>query len=201
VAEAPDLQEAWVGLIRSLTVQGRRRRGAGPARRGAERSARCAGSSLGAGQLPRGLGDFEGAIALYEQLYEMLPNAPVLANNLASLISTYRDDEESLERAYTIARRLRGTDLAPFQDTYGWIAYRRGEYQDALEHLEPAAAAAEDPLVQYPSGHDLPGARPQDDGPRSAAPRAGHLAGRTIRGRNSTSRAPRSPPLEAERGK
>jgi tetratricopeptide (TPR) repeat protein len=83
----------------------------------------------------------------------MLPNQPVVANNLASLISTYRDDEASLERAYTIARRLRGTDVAPFQDTYGWIAYRKGEYQEALEHLEPAAAVlGDDPLVQYHLG-------------------------------------------------
>jgi tetratricopeptide (TPR) repeat protein len=76
-----------------------------------------------------------------------------MANNLASLISTYREDQESLERAYTIARRLRGSDVPPFQDTYGWIAYRRGEYEEALAHLEPAAAALpEDPLVQYHLG-------------------------------------------------
>jgi tetratricopeptide (TPR) repeat protein len=77
----------------------------------------------------------------------------VIANNLASMLSTYRSDDESLERAYTIARRLRGSDFAPFQDTYGWIAYRQGEYQEALEHLEPAAEAlAEDPLVQFHLG-------------------------------------------------
>jgi tetratricopeptide (TPR) repeat protein len=48
---------------------------------------------------------------------------------------------------------LRGSDFAPFQDTYGWIAHRRGEYQEALEHLEPAAAAlADEPLVQFHLG-------------------------------------------------
>jgi tetratricopeptide (TPR) repeat protein len=104
----------------------------------------------------------------------MLPNQPVVANNLASLISTYRDDEASLERAYTIARRLRGTDVAPFQDTYGWIAYRKGEYQEALEHLEPAAAVlGDDPLVQYHLGMTYLALGQQDAGPRSVAPRAG----------------------------
>jgi tetratricopeptide (TPR) repeat protein len=74
----------------------------------------------------------------------------VVANNLASLISTYRTDPESLERAFVVARRLRGSDVPAFQDTYGWIAFRRGELQEALEHLEPAAnALTEDPLVQY----------------------------------------------------
>lgn len=98
-------------------------------------------------------GDIAGAIALYENLYEMAPNSPIVANNLASLISTYQDDAESLDRAYAIARRLRGTEVAPFADTYGWIAYRRGEYQEALEHLELAAAGLpEDALVQYHLG-------------------------------------------------
>jgi tetratricopeptide (TPR) repeat protein len=88
-----------------------------------------------------------------------MPNSPVVANNLASLISTYRDDDDSLDQAYTIARRLRGTDVAPFADTYGWIAYRRGEYDVALEHLERAAAGiARQSVGAVSPGHDLSGA-------------------------------------------
>ena len=55
-------------------------------------------------------GDLEGAIALYERLYAMLPNEEVVANNLASLLSTAREDEASLARASVIARRLRDRD-------------------------------------------------------------------------------------------
>jgi cellulose synthase operon protein C len=77
----------------------------------------------------------------------------IIANNLASLISTYRTDEQSLERAWNIARRLRGLERPEFQDTYGWIALRRGEVEEALGHLEPAAAAlTRDPLVQFHLG-------------------------------------------------
>jgi len=95
-------------------------------------------------------GDFEDAIAVYEEMYAANSNAPVIANNLASLISTYRTDEASLERAYAVARRLRGIDFPAFQDTFGWIAFRRGELDEALEHLEPAAAGLpDDALVQY----------------------------------------------------
>lgn len=102
-----------------------------------------------AGELERS-GDIDGAITIYEGLYERLPNSPILANNLASLISTYRDDDESLNRAYTIARRLRGLDVPAFQDTYGWIAQRRGNIDEALAHLEPASVGLpNDPLVQY----------------------------------------------------
>jgi len=95
-------------------------------------------------------GDVDGAIAVYEKLYSANSNSVVLANNLASLISSYRDDEASLQRAYEIARRLRGTDQAPFQDTYGWITFRMGNAEEAAAYLEPAAAAlAGDPTVQY----------------------------------------------------
>lgn len=98
-------------------------------------------------------GDFEGAIETYEAMYARAPDAAVIANNLASLLATYRDDDDSLDRAWSVARRLRGLDVAPFQDTYGWISYRRGDYQSALEHLEPAAAGLpDDPIVQFHLG-------------------------------------------------
>lgn len=95
-------------------------------------------------------GDMEGAIAIYEDLYERNSNSAVIANNLASLISTFREDDESLQRAYAIARRLRGTDVPQFQDTYGWIAARLNNHDEALEYLESAAEALpEDPTVRY----------------------------------------------------
>ena len=72
-------------------------------------------------------GDIDGAIAAYEALYAKDSGSPVLANNLASLLASYRDDPASLERAFAIARRLRGTDVPYFQDTYGWILHRRGD--------------------------------------------------------------------------
>ena len=97
--------------------------------------------------------DFEGAIAIYEDLYAQNSNNLLVANNLASLITTHRDSAEDLERAYNIARRLSSADIPALQDTYGWIAYRRGNYEEALEHLEPAAQGLpEHALVQYHLG-------------------------------------------------
>ena len=64
-----------------------------------------------AGELERA-GDIDGAIAIYEALYAEDSNNPVIANNLASLITTHRDDAESLDRGFTIARRLRGLGRA-----------------------------------------------------------------------------------------
>jgi predicted Zn-dependent protease len=98
-------------------------------------------------------GNIDGAIAIYEALYTENSGSVIVANNLASLLSTYRTDPESLDRAWNIARRLRGADRPEFQDTYGWIALQRGEVADAIAHLEPAAAAlAQDPLVQFHLG-------------------------------------------------
>src|SRR5262245_1584657 len=48
-------------------------------------------------------GDYEAAISEYEQLLKLQPGSLIVANNLASLLSDYRTDAASLERAYTIA--------------------------------------------------------------------------------------------------
>lgn len=95
-------------------------------------------------------GDIEGAIAIYEDLYQRDSDSIIVANNLASLLGTYRTDDESLEQAWTIARRFSDSALPAVQDTYGWIAHRRGDSEDALPHLESAAnALSDDAIVQF----------------------------------------------------
>jgi tetratricopeptide (TPR) repeat protein len=148
--DAPQYEPAWMALYNALYQRGDTA-GAGMVLQ--EALAALPDSAnlnwILAGERERA-GDIDAAITIYEKLYERDSNALVVANNLASLLSTHRTDPESLERAYTVARRLRGSTIAPFQDTYGWIAYRRGAYDEALSHLEPAAKAlAGDPAVQY----------------------------------------------------
>lgn len=142
-------------------------------------AARPASPLLGwmrAGELERA-GDIDGAIAVYETLYAGNTDNVVIANNLASMIATHRTDAESLERAFAIARRLRGTDVPAFQDTYGWIEYRRGNLTEALAYLEPAAAGLpDDPLVQYHLGMTYAGLDRPADARRQLA-RALDLAG------------------------
>jgi Flp pilus assembly protein TadD len=95
-------------------------------------------------------GEVSGAIEIYERLYAQNTNNLIIANNLASLLSTGRDDADSLTRAHEIARRLRDRNVPAFQDTYGWIAFRRGDLDTALAALEPAAVGLPgDPRVQY----------------------------------------------------
>ena len=95
-------------------------------------------------------GDIEGAIEIYERLYAANGDNLIIANNLASLLATGREDADDLERAHQIARRLRGRDVPAFQDTYGWIAFRRGDLEVAVTALESAAQGLPtEPSVQY----------------------------------------------------
>ena len=98
-------------------------------------------------------GDVAGAIALYEGIYADDGGNLVVANNLANLLMTRADDAEAIDRAYAITRRLSGTEVPAFQDTYGWIAHLRGDHETALEYLSAAAEALpEEPTVQYHLG-------------------------------------------------
>ncbi len=95
----------------------------------------------------------EDAITVLEELYQERPYSDVVANNLASLLAEVRDDEESLDRAAKLAARLRKSPVPHFKDTVGWVHFKRGEYQPALEFLSEAAAALPDlALVRYHLG-------------------------------------------------
>ncbi|MGR3371522.1 MAG: tetratricopeptide repeat protein [Pseudooceanicola nanhaiensis] len=83
--------------------------------------------------------DIEGAIAIYEELYAENTSDVVVANNLASLLSTWNDNPETIDRAEVISRRLVGSNVPAFQDTLGWIQYLKGNYDAAIRNLEAAA--------------------------------------------------------------
>jgi tetratricopeptide (TPR) repeat protein len=94
-------------------------------------------------------GDIDGAIAIHQALYDRDSSALIVANNLASLLATWREDPDSLERAWVVARRFRDVEIPAVQDTYGWILHRRGETAEALPYLEAAAKGLpEDAIVQ-----------------------------------------------------
>jgi len=109
-------------------------------------------------------GNIDAAIAIYQTLYEQNSNSVIVANNLASLLATHRDDAASLDRAWTIARRLRDADVPALNDTYGWILHRRGSSAEALPYLETAAQGLpRDAIVQYHLGQVFIALnRPQD---------------------------------------
>ena len=177
LAEDPQQETVWRTLYTLQSRQGRFEDARATLERGLEAMPGAPNLQWAlAGEYERE-GNFDAAIAIYEDLYERNSDSIIVANNLASLITTYRTDEESLARAWNIARRLRGAERPEFQDTYGWIALRRGEIEDALAHLEPAAAALSgDPIVQFHLGMAYAKAERTEDALRQLR-RALELAG------------------------
>ncbi len=150
VAEFPQDERVWMALYKQLRSQGQMEEATVALNEARYALPDSANLKLAAAAEAEQNGDIDGAIAIYEELYKQNSNSLVVANNLASLITSYRDDAESLQRAFGIARRLRGTELAPFQDTYGWIAHRMGNHEEALGYLEPAAKVlVNDPITQF----------------------------------------------------
>jgi Tfp pilus assembly protein PilF len=99
---------------------------------------------------------FEEAISEYETLFKQDPASPIVANDLASLLSERRGDKASLDRAYDIAQRLVGSRIPQYMDTVGWIDHLRGDYASALPLLKSAAEQLPGvALVQYHLGMTL----------------------------------------------
>jgi tetratricopeptide (TPR) repeat protein len=149
-AKAPQDERFWLALYNITAAQGK----AEAARQALLDGLAASPDNLRLNWAQAGVleheGDVAGAIEIYDRLYAANSNNLIIANNLASLLADNRDDAESLERAYEIARRLRDRDVPAFQDTYGWIAFRRGDLDSALSALEPAAKGLpNDPAVQY----------------------------------------------------
>lgn len=187
--QVPEVQQAWIGLIRTLNGLGRPDEAEAVLQDALSTLPEALDLLWAQASFRERAGDIEGAIEIYELMYERAPGAEVVANNLASLLSTYREDDESLERAWAVARRLRGLEVPPFQDTYGWIAYRRGDLEDALEHLEPAALGLpQDPLVQFHLGMTY-SALDQLEAAREQLQRALDLAGDDPRSQFDTARS------------
>lgn len=151
--EYGDRERIWMALARVQTAQGKLEEAAQTLTDGLAANPTAPNLLWAKATQLEQAGNIDGAIEIYEDLYEAQSNSAVIANNLGSLLSTYRTSDEDLERAYLVARRLRGTNVPAFQDTYGWIMYRRGDFEEALRNLEPAAAAlVGDPLVQFHLG-------------------------------------------------
>ena len=96
--------------------------------------------------------DYSKARDAYEKLLSTAPNFVPALNNLAYL---YTEHLNNLDKAYDVARKareLQGQD-ASIDDTFAWILYKRGDYQQALPILqESAGKAADNPEIQFHLG-------------------------------------------------
>ncbi|MEL6768517.1 MAG: tetratricopeptide repeat protein [Pseudomonadota bacterium] len=125
--------------------------------RGIARTADTAALRFDRAVLLERLGDMAAAAAEYERIHAITPGAPVIVNNLASLLAggPRIDDipQDRLARAAELAERLANRAVPEFDDTRGWIAVKRGSPARALPLLERAAAARPDhPVIHYHLG-------------------------------------------------
>jgi len=153
IEDHPDAENGYGALASLLAFQGRQEEADATIKAGIENAENTERLLFSRASRLEQEQYYEGAIAIYEQLYAANKVSDVLANNLASLLSEFRDDPESLERAFNIAKRLRTSTQPAFQDTYGWILYKRGEYEQAVKPLKAAAEGAQNNVfVQYHLG-------------------------------------------------
>lgn len=151
VRKDPSRDTAWLSLFRLLDADKAR---AAEAQRLLDEALKANPGSVGllwaqATQLELAQ-DYEGAIGIAETLHRTHPDDPIFLNNLASLLSDYRRDRPSLDRAALLARGLTDQDNPSMQDTRGWIRYQQDHYDEALLELKQAAKAMPgDGLVQY----------------------------------------------------
>ena len=138
---APDTIETYQALVGHLLRYGRNDEAIEIARAGLAVKPDVTRLRLTLALLLKEQGDSAGAIAEYEILYEQTPNSFVVANNLASMMVEADQSPEQVERAFTLARRLRDADLPHYKNTYGWLLYLRGETEQALRYLKSAADA------------------------------------------------------------
>lgn len=104
------------------------------------------------GMLHTVLKDYAAAQRNYERAIALDASFSPAMNNLAILFSDHLGQPE---KAYELAKRAR--DLSPndpvVADTFGWILFRKGQYDTALRAVQLAAEKfPDDPEVQYHLG-------------------------------------------------
>lgn len=138
-AAAPDDEAVLRLLIPLLIAQGRAPEAATALAAGLEAAPRSRALRAMEASRLADAGDVEGALALTEALYAEDGSDPVLANNLAALLTLRGADPADVARAEAVARRLRGSSEPAFRHTWGWIAFRKGDLDEAVPALEAAA--------------------------------------------------------------
>ena len=99
------------------------------------------------------MGKMDSAIDQYDSLYKKDPTSMPVANNMAMLLVTYKNDQISYERAKSLIGRLRHSKNPSYLDTVGWVLYKNGEYESAITSLKDALQKAPNqPILHYHLG-------------------------------------------------
>jgi tetratricopeptide (TPR) repeat protein len=88
----------------------------------------------------------EEAIEVFEELIAQVPDNAEALNFLGYMLA---DRGERLEYAKDLIERALqvSPENAAFLDSYGWVAYRLGSFQEAVEYLNRAVVLDNDPVI------------------------------------------------------
>lgn len=94
------------------------------------------------------------AIKQYEALIDKGSNSIAVKNNLAMLlVSNHPDDEDQVKRAYELSKDLKKSNHPAYLDTYGWIALKNNDKENALFTLQQANRLSPgSPAINYHLG-------------------------------------------------
>ncbi len=101
---------------------------------------------LGKAELLLRMGRLDEAIAGYRQCVERWPDSAMSLNALGYTLADRTSDYEEAENLIKKALKL-DPDSAAIIDSYGWVLYRQGENERALEELQRAYAILKDAEV------------------------------------------------------
>ena len=119
---------------------------------GLESNSRSIGLLLRAGEAQQMLGKYTEAASYYETAVALRPVAAA-QNNLAMLYADHLRSDDNLNKALSMMRQHASSEVPAFQDTLGWVHYRLGNNDQAMQHIEAAIEGGlEDPAVYYHMG-------------------------------------------------
>ena len=79
--------------------------------------------------------NYNAAIDIYRELHLSNSDNLIIMNNLTSLLSDYSENKEDLDLIRAFAAKLKDSGQFAFLDTVGWVYYRLGDYQNAVQIL------------------------------------------------------------------
>jgi len=94
------------------------------------------------------MGDYNNAIENLRKALDLAPNDAQASNNLAYLLTENRNEPDSALKYAQRAVELQPSAPA-FRDTLGWVLYRKGQYAQAIQHLEIAGARPDNVVWKY----------------------------------------------------
>jgi Tfp pilus assembly protein PilF len=103
------------------------------------------------GELNDQSGNYNAAMAEYRAVLELDPYNTVALNNLAFDLAEHADNAAEALKYAQRAKQLAPENPA-IDDTLGWVLYRKGLFELALQHLERAAAQRKTPERLYHLG-------------------------------------------------